>query len=136
MRNRGPLTPFTPRSQPAEMGNPTPLAGVHPLPTLAPGANTPGGTQSGMHENRFGKLLLRLPALKQVTASMVEQIFFVRLVGKTPIETLLRDILINGPNSGCSSGNAGSAQGDARLGVSLMAFPAPTFSNLPNGFSL
>ena len=53
-------------------------------------------------ENRFGKLLLRLPALKQVTPTMVEQIFFVRLVGKTPIETLIRDILINGP--GCGNG--------------------------------
>ena len=27
---------------------------------------------------------------------MIEQLFFVRLVGKTPIETLIRDMLLSG----------------------------------------
>merc|ERR1739838_554528 len=45
---------------------------------------------------RFGKLLLRLPSLRSVSASVIEQLFFVRLVGKTPIETLIRDMLISG----------------------------------------
>jgi len=45
---------------------------------------------------RFGKLLLRLPALRMVSSSVIEQIFFVRLVGKTPIETLIRDMLLSG----------------------------------------
>ena len=30
--------------------------------------------------NRFGKLLLRLPSLRMVSASAIEQLFFVRLV--------------------------------------------------------
>ncbi|XP_052270565.1 COUP transcription factor 2-like isoform X2 [Dreissena polymorpha] len=45
---------------------------------------------------RFGKLLLRLPSLRTVSASVIEQLFFVRLVGKTPIETLIRDMLLSG----------------------------------------
>ncbi|KAK0141396.1 COUP transcription factor 2 [Merluccius polli] len=39
---------------------------------------------------RFGKLLLRLPSLRTVSSAVIEQLFFVRLVGKTPIETLIR----------------------------------------------
>ncbi|XP_046898068.1 COUP transcription factor 2-like isoform X1 [Hypomesus transpacificus] len=45
---------------------------------------------------RFGKLLLRLPSLRTVSSSVIEQLFFVRLVGKTPIETLIRDMLLSG----------------------------------------
>lgn len=45
---------------------------------------------------RFGKLLLRLPSLRSVSAQVIEQLFFVRLVGKTPIETLIRDMLLSG----------------------------------------
>ncbi|XP_055010548.1 COUP transcription factor 2-like isoform X2 [Boleophthalmus pectinirostris] len=45
---------------------------------------------------RFGKLLLRLPSLRSVSSSVIEQLFFVRLVGKTPIETLIRDMLLSG----------------------------------------
>ena len=45
---------------------------------------------------RFGKLLLRLPSLRTVNSQVIEQLFFVRLVGKTPIETLIRDMLLSG----------------------------------------
>lgn len=45
---------------------------------------------------RFGKLLLRLPSLRTVSSAVIEQLFFVRLVGKTPIETLIRDMLLSG----------------------------------------
>lgn len=45
---------------------------------------------------RFGKLLLRLPTLRSIDAKMIEQLFFVRLVGKTPIETLIREMLLSG----------------------------------------
>uniref|UniRef100_A0A8C4NB22 Uncharacterized protein n=2 Tax=Eptatretus burgeri TaxID=7764 RepID=A0A8C4NB22_EPTBU len=46
--------------------------------------------------SRFGRLLLRLPSLRSVSSSVIEQLFFVRLVGKTPIETLIRDMLLSG----------------------------------------
>merc|ERR1712029_991594 len=46
---------------------------------------------------RFGKLLLRLPSLRTVSSQVIEQLFFVRLVGKTPIETLIQDIM-SGPS--------------------------------------
>ncbi|ESO88110.1 hypothetical protein LOTGIDRAFT_126514 [Lottia gigantea] len=45
---------------------------------------------------RFGKLLLRLPSLRAINSHVIEQLFFVRLVGKTHIETLIRDILLSG----------------------------------------
>jgi len=47
---------------------------------------------------RFGRLLLRLPSLRTVSSSVIEQLFFVRLVGKTPIETLIRDMIMSGPS--------------------------------------
>jgi len=47
---------------------------------------------------RFGKLLLRLPSLRTVSPAVIEQLFFVRLVGKTPIETLIRDMIMSGPS--------------------------------------
>ncbi|CAB4068561.1 NR2F3 [Lepeophtheirus salmonis] len=46
--------------------------------------------------SRFGKLLLRLPSLRTVSSAVIEQLFFIRLVGKTPIETLIRDMLLCG----------------------------------------
>ncbi|KAM4644406.1 nuclear receptor subfamily 2 group F member 5-like [Amazona ochrocephala] len=45
---------------------------------------------------RFGRLLLRLPALRSVPAPGIQQLFFSRLVGETPIETLIRDMLLAG----------------------------------------
>ena len=53
--------------------------------------------------SRFGKLLLRLPSLRTVSASAIEQLFFERLVGKTPIETLIRDMLLSGTSYGWSA---------------------------------
>ncbi len=58
--------------------------------------------------NRFGKLLLRLPALKLVSSHVIKEIFFVRLVGKTPIESLIRDMLLTNntiPNGTVSNAN-------------------------------
>nr|WMI31532.1 Svp [Stenostomum brevipharyngium] len=51
--------------------------------------------QYGAQPTRFGRLLLRLAAVKQVTRDLIEELFFVRLVGNTPIETLLKDLLQN-----------------------------------------
>ena len=45
---------------------------------------------------RIGRLLLRLPTLRTISSAVIEQLFFVRLVGKTPIETLIRDMLLSG----------------------------------------
>uniref|UniRef100_A0A1B6DKZ1 Uncharacterized protein n=1 Tax=Clastoptera arizonana TaxID=38151 RepID=A0A1B6DKZ1_9HEMI len=53
-------------------------------------------TQYSNQPTRFGKLLLRLPSLRTVSSAVIEQLFFVRLVGKTPIETLIRDMLLSG----------------------------------------
>uniref|UniRef100_U3I5X9 NR LBD domain-containing protein n=1 Tax=Anas platyrhynchos platyrhynchos TaxID=8840 RepID=U3I5X9_ANAPP len=53
-------------------------------------------SQHPSQPGRFGRLLLRLPSLRSVSAPVIEQLFFVRLVGKTPIETLIRDMLLAG----------------------------------------
>ncbi|XP_064898949.1 COUP transcription factor 1-like [Columba livia] len=45
---------------------------------------------------RFGRLLLRLPGLRGLSAPGIQQLFFSRLVGKTPMETLVRDMLLAG----------------------------------------
>ncbi|KAG9332209.1 hypothetical protein JZ751_015500 [Albula glossodonta] len=49
-----------------------------------------------LQPQRFGRLLLRLPALRAVPAALISQLFFMRLVGKTPIETLIRDMQLSG----------------------------------------
>ncbi|XP_074605562.1 COUP transcription factor 2 [Brevipalpus obovatus] len=56
-------------------------------------------TQYPNQPTRFGKLLLRLPSLRTVSSQVIEQLFFVRIVGKRPIETLIRDILLTGDSS-------------------------------------
>ena len=53
-------------------------------------------TQYPNQPTRFGKLLLRLPSLRAISSQVIEQIFFVRLVGKAPIEQLIRNLLITG----------------------------------------
>jgi len=55
-------------------------------------------TQYPNQPTRFGRLLLRLPSLRTVSSQVIEQLFFVRLVGKTPIETLIRDMIMSGPS--------------------------------------
>ena len=52
--------------------------------------------QYSSQPSRFGKLILRLPSMRTVSADVVEQLFFTSLVGKTPIEDLLEDMLLSG----------------------------------------
>merc|ERR1719458_1068925 len=66
-------------------------------------------TQYPNQPTRFGKLLLRLPSLRTVSSAVIEQLFFVRLVGKTPIETLIRDMLLSGNFQWPSVGQTGAA---------------------------
>ncbi|CAJ0596317.1 unnamed protein product [Cylicocyclus nassatus] len=48
-------------------------------------------TQKSQQPSRFGRILLRLPALRTISATAVESLFFSKL--ETPINTLLKDIL-------------------------------------------
>ena len=41
---------------------------------------------------RFGKLLLMLPALSAVRSDTIEDLFFRKAIGRTPIEQLLTDM--------------------------------------------
>ena len=41
---------------------------------------------------RFGKLLLMLPLLKQVSGKTIETLFFRKTIGNIPIERLLTDM--------------------------------------------
>lgn len=41
---------------------------------------------------RFGKLLLLLPALRSVSPSTIEEVFFKKTIGNVPITRLLSDM--------------------------------------------
>merc|ERR1711881_556542 len=82
-------------------------------------------TQYPNQPTRFGRLLLRLPSLRTVSSQVIEQLFFVRLVGKTPIETLIRDMIMSGPSfqwPSTSSPSTSSVTSVAR------APPPPTYA--------
>ena len=70
--------------------------------------------------NRFGKLLLRLPALKLVSSHVIKEIFFVRLVGKTPIESLIRDMLLT--NNTFPNGTVSTTAATASSSSTIPAF--------------
>ena len=42
---------------------------------------------------RFAKLLLRLPALRSIGLKCLEHLFFYKLVGDTPLDTFLMEML-------------------------------------------
>jgi hypothetical protein len=42
---------------------------------------------------RFAKLLLRLPALRSIGLKCLEHLFFFKLIGDTPIESFLLEML-------------------------------------------
>ncbi|KAF8571549.1 hypothetical protein P879_01183 [Paragonimus westermani] len=46
---------------------------------------------------RFGRLLLRLPKLRQVTAERLQHMFFPQLSGELSMEQVIKDILLHGP---------------------------------------
>lgn len=50
---------------------------------------------SNISSNRFGKLLLVLPMLKNVGASKIEALYFPQTLGCLPVEKLLTDFLKN-----------------------------------------
>ena len=90
-------------------------------------------TQYPSQPSRFGKLLLRLPSLRTVSSAVIEQLFFIRLVGKTPIETLIRDMILSGatfqwplqpPSASTASAVAAAAAAAAVANGSMAAHPA------------
>ena len=90
-------------------------------------------TQYPNQPTRFGRLLLRLPSLRTVSSSVIEQLFFVRLVGKTPIETLIRDMLLSG-----TTGNAfqwPSASPTTTL-ASLPPLPPPSHTGITSSMGM
>ena len=82
--------------------------------------------------SRFGKLLLRLPSLRTVSSAVIEQLFFIRLVGKTPIETLIRDMILSGttfqwpiqPQSASTASAVAAAAAAAAVANGTMSHPA------------
>lgn len=51
-----------------------------------------GGRSRGFIR-RFAKLLLRLPALRSIGLKCLEHLFFFKLIGDTPIDTFLMEML-------------------------------------------
>ena len=80
---------------------------------------------------RFGRLLLRLPSLRTVSSAVIEQLFFVRLVGKTPIETLIRDMIMSGPSFQWPSTSSPSTSSVTSVSSHTPApLPPPTYAHL------
>lgn len=52
-----------------------------------------GGGRSRGSVRRFAKLLLRLPALRSIGLKCLEHLFFFKLIGDTPIDTFLMEML-------------------------------------------
>ena len=50
-------------------------------------------TQYPDEPGRFAKLLLRLPALRSIGLKCLEHLFFFKLIGDTPIDTFLMEML-------------------------------------------
>lgn len=95
-------------------------------------------TQYPNQPTRFGKLLLRLPSLRTVSSTVIEQLFFVRLVGKTPIETLIRDMLMSGannqfqwPTTSSTSSTSPPATSNIPSGPSIASITAPFSATTP-----
>ncbi|XP_064032008.1 COUP transcription factor 1-like [Pogoniulus pusillus] len=55
--------------------------------------------------SRFGRLLLRLPALRRLPGHSLQRLFFSHLLGETPVETLIRDMLLAGATLGWPHGH-------------------------------
>ena len=85
-------------------------------------------TQYPNQPTRFGRLLLRLPSLRTVSSQVIEQLFFVRLVGKTPIETLIRDMIMSGPSFQWPS--VSSPTTSSVTSVAAAAPPPPTYARM------
>lgn len=62
-----------------------------PTPVPAPAVLTPD--PSRRPARRFAKLLLRLPALRSIGLKCLEHLFFFKLIGDTPIDTFLMEML-------------------------------------------
>jgi hypothetical protein len=75
------------------------------------------------------RLLLRLPSLRTVSSQVIEQVFFLRLVGKTPIETLIRDMVLNGTNNPTSPAASLLSNGAGSPGTNSL--PPVSSSNIP-----
>lgn len=56
-------------------------------------------TQYPEEHGRFAKLLLRLPALRSIGLKCLEHLFFFKLIGDTPIDTFLMEMLEAPSNS-------------------------------------
>ena len=60
---------------------------------LAAGVLLAAPTSYADEPGRFAKLLLRLPALRSIGLKCLEHLFFFKLIGDTPIESFLLEML-------------------------------------------
>ncbi|XP_065059460.1 nuclear receptor subfamily 2 group F member 1-B-like isoform X2 [Rhopilema esculentum] len=98
--------------------------------------------QHPSQSSRFGKLLLRLPALRLIRPGAIEGIFFSRMIGNYSVENLLSGMLMSGNTFNtnyCSSGNTGVMNnlGNGGCGLSVnnnMGTVPCTMQSQINGF--
>jgi len=74
--------------------------------------------------SRFGKLLLRLPALRLIRPGLIESLFFSRMIGSYSVESLLSGMLMSGNSFNtayCGTGNTGlvNSLGGTGCGINM-----------------
>ena len=80
--------------------------------------------QHPSQSSRFGKLLLRLPALRLIRPAVIEGLFFSRMIGNYSIENLLSGMLMSGNTFNtnyCGNGSPGmmNNMNGANCGINL-----------------
>ena len=86
--------------------------------------------------SRFGKLLLRLPALRLIRPGLIESLFFSRMIGNYSVESLLSGMLMSGNSFNtayCGTGNTGLVNnlGAAGCGINMNNNIATVTCSLP-----
>ena len=54
---------------------------------------------AGQNNTRAGRLLLRLPSLRAISSTLLENLFFTRLIKPVNLDSLLRDMLLGSSNN-------------------------------------
>nr|QJG66098.1 retinoid X receptor [Xenoturbella bocki] len=70
--------------------------------------------------SRFAKLLLRLPALRSIGLKCLEHLFFFKLIGDTPIDSFLMEML-ESPTTATSRSNSTSGSGVTSVTTATVA---------------
>ncbi|XP_013380463.1 orphan steroid hormone receptor 2 isoform X2 [Lingula anatina] len=88
-------------------------------------------SQSNSHRDRYSKLLLRLPALRSLSPSIMEELFFAGLIGSVQIDSIIPYILRMETTEYHGPGVAAAASVAASVGVTSSPGPQEVVTAIP-----